>query len=137
MDYRLKKKQNNFGKFYALLKYSNFLYENGGPIKSLYFARLLEACTRIKRKDIEILLESFYKNPYSPEGLYEIFRDGIMPVPYLCEGREEFKKAIEWKTSLIMESIKIVDNNGKPIIPSERVTEILRIKAIQNKKIGL
>ena len=75
------------------------------------------------------LIESAYSSPYSAEGLYKIFKDGIMPVPYLWEGREEFKDAVKWKTALVKGGVKVVDDNGKPISPSERVAAIVGVTA--------
>src|SRR5690606_2184694 len=76
------------------------------------------------------LIEKHYKSPYSANGLYEIFKDGIMPVPYLWEGRDEFKDAVKWNTTLIDGAIKVVDEKGVPIIPSERIQNILNKKLI-------
>lgn len=81
-------------------------------------------------RKIESLIELNYPNPYSPEGLYEIFRDGIMPVPYLWEGCEEFKNAVKWNTSLVRGAIKVIDKDGKPIGPSDRVAGIIRGKSV-------
>ncbi|MFW6272455.1 MAG: cobalamin-binding protein, partial [bacterium] len=51
-------------------------------------------------KNIKEVLESRIDNPYSPEWLYKVFLHGVMPVPYLWEGRGEFKEAVKWKTNL-------------------------------------
>ena len=82
-------------------------------------------------REMMTLIELKYPNPYSPEGLYQIFKDGIMPVPYLWEGREEFENAIKWNTALIKGSVKVVDDAGKPISPKQRVAEIVRSKAFK------
>lgn len=75
-------------------------------------------------KEIVALIEKHIENPYTPEGLYQIFKIGIFATPYLWEGREEFKAATQWKTSLIDGSIKVVDENGQPIEPVKRVKAI-------------
>lgn len=85
-------------------------------------------------RKMERLIDLNYQDPYSPGGLYQIFRDGILPVPYLWEGRDEFSKAVKWNTALVKGAIKVVDENGKPINPSQRVTTILQDKMIENIK---
>ena len=75
-------------------------------------------------KSIVAIIESNVPKPYSAEGLYTIFAKGIMPVPYLWEGREEFKEAIKWKTGFINGGIKVIDNNEKPLNPGLRVQQI-------------
>jgi hypothetical protein len=82
-------------------------------------------------KKIELMIDMHYKDPYSPIGLYEIFRDGLLPVPYLWEGRDEFKNAVKWNTSLVKGAVKVVDETGIPINPSVRIAEILREKSFQ------
>jgi hypothetical protein len=75
-------------------------------------------------KSIVATIESNIPEPYSAEGLYTIFAKGIMPVPYLWEGREEFKEAIKWKTGLVNGGIKVIDDNGNPMNPGLRVQQI-------------
>lgn len=75
-------------------------------------------------KSIVATIESNIPEPYSAEGLYTIFAKGIMPVPYLWEGREEFKEAVKWKTGLINGGIKVIDENGNPIKPGLRIQQI-------------
>ncbi len=79
-------------------------------------------------KKMVFLIEAFYIDLYSPKGLYDIFRDGIMPVPYLWERRDEFKEAVKWSTSLIDGGIKVVDANNIPISPSNRIQNIIETK---------
>ena len=75
-------------------------------------------------KSIVATIESNIHNPYTPDGLYTIFAKGIMPVPYLWEGRDEFREAVKWKTGLINGGIKVIDENGKPLNPGLRVQQI-------------
>ncbi|MFA5644423.1 MAG: cobalamin-binding protein [Patescibacteria group bacterium] len=79
------------------------------------------------RKIVQII-EQAYPDLYTPQGMYDIFKDGIMPVPYLWEGREEFAEAIKWKTALVDGGMKVVDDNGQPISPSDRVAGIVKDK---------
>lgn len=75
-------------------------------------------------KSIVSIIESNIPQPYTPEGLYTIFAKGIMPVPFLWEGRDEFREAVIWKTGLVNGGIKVIDKNGKPLNPSIRVQNI-------------
>ncbi|NTU70196.1 cobalamin-binding protein, partial [bacterium] len=70
------------------------------------------------------LIEQNINEPYTPEGLYQIFQKGILTAPYLWECREEFKNAIKWKTGLVKGGVQVIDEYGKPIKPSVRVKKI-------------
>jgi len=76
-------------------------------------------------KKIVLLIEKYIKHPFSHEGLYAIFQKGIMPVPYLWEGREEFHNAVKWKTDLVNGGVKVIDDSGKPVSPSKRISDLL------------
>lgn len=78
-------------------------------------------------KTVVHLIEKNIENPYSAEGLYTIFKKGIMPVPYLWEGREEFADAVKWRTGLFNGGIKVLDNNGNPISASSRISKIFNL----------
>lgn len=78
----------------------------------------------VEVKNIVNLIEKNISEPYNAEGLYTIFKKGIMPVPYLWECRDEFKDAIKWKTALINGAIEVIDENGRIINPTIRVTQI-------------
>lgn len=75
-------------------------------------------------KNVVRLLENKVAYLYSPKGLYEIFRKGVMPVPFLWEGREEFKDAIKWQTGLINGGVKVIDDMGKEVFPLQRAKSI-------------
>lgn len=75
-------------------------------------------------KNILKILESSVKNLYSPEGFYEIFHKGVLPVPYLWEGREEFHKAVNVKTDIVDGGVKIVNENGQIVDPAERIRNL-------------
>ena len=70
------------------------------------------------------LIEQHIEFPYTPIGLYQIFKKGIMPVPYLWEGRDEFNEAVKWKTNMVNGGVMVVNDSGKPIKPTERVKSI-------------
>lgn len=79
-------------------------------------------------KEIVSLIENNIDNPYTPEGFYQIFKKGIMPVPYLWEGREEFSEAVKWNSKLVDGGVKIVDEKGQLINPITRVQNIFLSK---------
>lgn len=87
----------------------------------------VEERTNVLYKEVKRIIEIIETNiddPYTPEGLYEIFRQGVFATPYLWEGREEFKNAVQWQTSFIDGGIQVVDKSGNPIKPSDRVARI-------------
>lgn len=71
-------------------------------------------------KEVLSLIEKNIRRPYTPEGLYEIFRAGFFSVPHLSEGREEFQNAVRWKTAIIKGSVKVIDDFGEPISATKR-----------------
>lgn len=75
-------------------------------------------------KKLIYFIENHFKNPYSPEGLYQILKTGILPVPYLWERREKFKNAVQWNTGLYNGGIHVVDDIGKTITPENRIQKI-------------
>ncbi len=77
-----------------------------------------------KVKAIHNLIEKHVKTPYNAKGLYTIFYKGIMPVPYLWEGRDEFKESVKWETALVDGGVKIIDKNKKPVNPIQRIEHI-------------
>lgn len=68
-------------------------------------------------------IETHIAQPYTVEGLYQVFADGFLPIPYLWECKEEFKRAIGWQTRLIHGSVKVVDPHGIPIPISKRLRQ--------------
>mgnify|MGYP001092975030 CR=1 FL=1 len=75
-------------------------------------------------KAIRKLIEKHIPDPYSAGGLYSIFQKGIMPVPYLWEGRDEFKEAVKWNTAIVNGGVSVVDGQNIPIKPTERISAI-------------
>ncbi|MBW6463009.1 MAG: cobalamin-binding protein [Firmicutes bacterium] len=80
-------------------------------------------------------IETVIYNPYSAEGFYKIFSAGFLPVPYLWREVEEFKYAKAWKTRQIKGSVKIVDEENKPM-KTEQVLKIA-INNIHNAEYNL
>lgn len=66
-------------------------------------------------------IEASVPDPYSAEGLYRILAEGYLPVPYLWECRDEFKRALRWQTRLTQGAVRIVDTNSKPVPAQTRL----------------
>ena len=71
------------------------------------------------------VIDSAIVEPTSAEGLYQIFAAGFLPVPYLWEGREEFPKAVAWRTQLINGGVQVVDEQNRPIPPAHRAQAVI------------
>jgi hypothetical protein len=67
------------------------------------------------------------KNPYTPEGLYDIFSAGFLPVPQLSYCRNDFPEAIRWKTKIRNGCVDIYDGENI-ILPEKRMEYILSMK---------
>lgn len=76
-------------------------------------------------------VEANVPDPYGAEGLYRIFADGFLPVPYLWECREEFSRAVRWQTRVIRGSVRIVDERGTPVPAAVRMRQTLRPEGAQ------
>jgi hypothetical protein len=70
-------------------------------------------------------MEKSIPDLYSANGLYKAFAAGFLVTPYLWEGKDEFKNAIKWKTSLIKGSVKTVDNNGNHLKVKKRLEFVM------------
>jgi hypothetical protein len=70
-------------------------------------------------------IETTVPEPYSAEGLYQVFAAGFLPVPYLWECRDEFARAVQWPTRLIRGAVKVVDANGLPLPVADRLRRTL------------
>lgn len=69
-------------------------------------------------------LEQRIPDLYSAQGLYEVFRRGVFAVPYLWEGRDEFKEAVRWKTGLVNGGVHVLDEQGAAMSPEARMRMI-------------
>ncbi len=78
-------------------------------------------------------IESSIKNTYSPQGFFEIFKMGFLPVPQLMYCREEFPEAVKWNTKLRNGGVDIYLDNKK-ISAKERMELIIRRNAESEKK---
>ncbi|AMN46424.1 hypothetical protein ACG33_04760 [Steroidobacter denitrificans] len=65
-------------------------------------------------------------NLYSPEGFYRAFADGYLIAPFLWEGREEFRRAVEWKTKIRDGGVCVTDDAGVPLSVRSRIDRVLQ-----------
>lgn len=71
-------------------------------------------------KNIISHIENDIFKPYTPEGFYNIFAAGYLPVPHLLGERDEFKFAVNWTTKAMNGGSVLVNENGLPISVYER-----------------
>lgn len=71
------------------------------------------------------LLEKNIPNLYSPEGLFKVFEEGFLPVPFILDEKRKFPKATMWNTAVIDGGVKVVDRDFKPIDTETRYKMIL------------
>lgn len=75
-------------------------------------------------KTVLSTIEQCVKDPYSPEGLYKIFKAGFLPVPQLRFCREEFPHAVEWQTKIRNGCVDVYSSDGKKILVKDRMNYI-------------
>lgn len=76
------------------------------------------------KEAIEIL-ERNIPNLYTADGLYTVYELGFLPTPYIFDPEKLFPNATRWNTAIINGSVKVVDENGKPIETTKRYRQIL------------
>jgi hypothetical protein len=87
-------------------------------------------------RDVRLLLDAMEQaipDLYTPEGLYRAFWSGFLPAPYLWECRQEFRRAVAWKTRPVRGAIQVVDDRNQPVSIEERIgiaSEQARIAAV-------
>ena len=69
--------------------------------------------------------EAHIPDLYSPDGLYRVFAEGFLPVPYLWECRAEFPKAVRYQTSSVRGSVVVVREDGLPMSVADRLSATL------------
>ncbi len=79
-------------------------------------------------RSVMAAIESSIDDPYTPQGLYEVFTGGFLAAPYLWECRDEFQRATSWQTRLVHGSMKIVDKRGQPIDAARRMQMLLKLR---------
>ena len=71
------------------------------------------------------ILENNISNLYTPEGLFEVFKEGFLPVPYMFDAQKKYPEATKWQTAVINGGVEVVDDNGKPIDTETRYKRIV------------
>jgi hypothetical protein len=79
-------------------------------------------------------IDSVLPDACTAEGLYKVFASGLLPVPYLWECRDEFHRAVQWRTRLVDGCVKVVDENNRVINAEERIRRVLDNPASTNFK---
>jgi hypothetical protein len=87
-------------------------------------------------KNMTSLIDKNVVEPYNANGLYDVFKLGILVAPYLWEGREEFRAAVTCRTSLVDGGIKVVDEKGLPLEPTERIRRIFLNRSLEQLKLS-
>ena len=58
-------------------------------------------------------IETDIKDTYTPQGFYDIYKMGFLPVPQLMYCREEFPEAVRWNTKIRNGEVDIYLDNKK------------------------
>ncbi|MCK4699647.1 MAG: hypothetical protein KAT38_04920, partial [Bacteroidales bacterium] len=77
-------------------------------------------------------IEITIKNTYTPQGFYDIFKMGFLPVPQLMYCRDEFPEAMKWNTKLRNGGVDIYFED-KIISAKDRMNLLIR-KNYKNDK---
>lgn len=83
-----------------------------------------EAKLFIDATKIIIHMERNFKNLYTPEGLYNVYKVGYFPVPHLWSCRDEFKYAVNWNVGINNGQVVVMDKLGMPLKMEERLSII-------------
>ncbi len=76
-------------------------------------------------KDAILLLESHIPNLYTPEGFYQVFKQGFFPVPYLIDEKNKYPEARNYTTALKDGGIRVVDDKGQIVDTRNRYRDII------------
>ena len=74
-------------------------------------------------RDVLATIEECVDRPYTPQGLYDIFRLGFLPVPQLMYCRDGFREAVRWSTKVRNGRVDVYEDN-KALLPRERMSQI-------------
>lgn len=75
-------------------------------------------------RELILDIEKKVTNPYSPQGFYDIFTKGYLPVPFLWGNRDLYKNASDWETKIVDGGIFLVDNEGRKLTIDKRLEKI-------------
>lgn len=71
------------------------------------------------------ILERYIPNLYTAEGLYRVFKEGFLPVPYMIDSNNKYNEATMWNTAIKNGDIRVIDEKGKVIRTSVRYDKII------------
>ena len=71
------------------------------------------------------ILERYIPNLYTAEGLYRVFKEGFLPVPYMIDSNNKYNEATMWNTAIKNGGIRVIDEKGKVIRTSVRYDKII------------
>ncbi len=74
-------------------------------------------------------MEKNIEDLYTSNGLYNVFKMGYLPVPFLWESREEFSNAVNWSTGIIKGAVCVIDDYGKKMRIRDRLEKIHSLSA--------
>lgn len=97
-------------------------------IDSLRYETEIQAKTNHFVKEAQIILDSIDQTihePYTAQGLYDIFAFGYLPTPYLWGNQEQFPHATHFKSTYHEGSTILIDDEGK------KIDALLRIRYAQ------
>lgn len=106
---------------YRLLKKFGKTFDT---INDLEIKERTESLYEEAKESIKIL-ESFISDLYTPDGLFKVFKEGFLPVPYLLDQEREYPKATKWQTAVVNGSVKVIDKKGNPIYTPNRYRAII------------
>ena len=88
-------------------------------VETRYESLMTEATESIQ------ILENNIPNLYTANGLYKVFEEGFLPVPYLMDPLRKYPKATKWQTALKDGGIRVVDDKGNIIYTPTRYKSII------------
>lgn len=110
----------------ALKKYREL--RKNGLIENLdYNKELIERTEDMyqEAKEAILLLEKYFPNLYTAEGLYTVFERGFFPVPYMMDPHQKYSEATHWNTAIKNGGIRVVDEKGEIIRTATRYKKIM------------
>lgn len=76
-------------------------------------------------RDAIQILERTFPNLYTPEGFFNVFKEGFLAVPYLVDQQHKYPKATMWKTAIKNGGICVIDDDGCTLNTSRRYNKII------------
>ena len=76
-------------------------------------------------KESITILENYLPNLYTPEGFYQVFKQGFFPVPYMLDETGKYTDAVNWKTAIKNGGIRVVNDKGEVIRTPDRYKKII------------